>query len=111
MKTESFVSVSIYYRVLTRNTGYEVKQAKDSLDYLPEAEGGTTKQIALDMMVSRRRVQQIWSEYVNTGRQPAIGENMGRPKKPYEEREAQIVSQAYAICRFGARMFEPEECV
>jgi len=50
--------------------------------------GVTTKQIAQDMKISRRRVQQIWKSYAESKQEPAIGENMGRPKKPFDEREA-----------------------
>jgi len=39
-------------------------------------------------------------------REPAVGENMGRPRKPFDEREAQVVGEAYELFRFGARMLE-----
>jgi putative transposase len=68
--------------------------------------GVTTKQIALDMKISRRRVQQIWKRYAETGREPGIGENMGRPMKIFDEGEAQVVSEAYKRFRFGGRMLE-----
>ena len=57
--------------------------------------GVTTKQIALDMKISRRRVQQIWKSYARAMQEPTIGENMGRPRKPFDEREAQVISEAY----------------
>ncbi|MGA9100224.1 MAG: hypothetical protein WB392_14980 [Methanotrichaceae archaeon] len=53
-----------------------------------------TKQIALDMKITRRRVQQIWKRYEEEKREPTIGENMGRPRKPLDEREAQVVGEA-----------------
>jgi putative transposase len=62
-----------------------------------EQNGVATKQIALDMKISQRRVQQIWKGYVEAGREPAIGENMGRPKKLFDEREAQVIGEAYAL--------------
>jgi len=68
--------------------------------------GVTTKQIALDIKISRRRVQQIWKIYVESKQEPAIGENMGLPRKPFDEREAQVVSDGYRLYRFGARMLE-----
>jgi putative transposase len=68
--------------------------------------GVTTKQIALDMKISRRRVQQIWKNYAESKQEPAIGENMGRPRKPFDEREAQVVGEGYRLYRFGARMLE-----
>ena len=68
--------------------------------------GVTTKQIALDMKISRRRVQQIWKSYAESKQEPAIGENMGRPRKPFDERESEVVSEGYRLYRFGARMLE-----
>ena len=66
----------------------------------------TTSEIARDMKISTRRVQQIWKQYLDTGIEPVIGEDIGRPKKPYDSKEAQIVVLAYARYRFGARMLE-----
>jgi hypothetical protein len=66
----------------------------------------TTKQIAQDMKISRRRVQQIWKSYAEGQREPVLGETMGRPKKSFDEKEAQVVGEAYALYRFGARMLE-----
>jgi putative transposase len=68
--------------------------------------GVTTNQIARDMKISTRRVQQVWKQYLDTGIEPVIGEDIGRPKKPYGLKEAQIVALAYARYRFGARMHE-----
>ena len=68
--------------------------------------GATTNEIARDMKISTRRVQQVWKQYLDTGIEPAIGEDIGRPKKPYDSKEAQIVVLAYARYRFGAWMLE-----
>ena len=68
--------------------------------------GVTIKQIALDMKISRRRVQQIWKSYAESKQEPSIGENMGRPRKPFDEREAEVIGEAYQHYRFGARMLE-----
>jgi putative transposase len=65
-----------------------------------------TKQIAQDMKISRRRVQQIWKSYAEGKQEPAMGENMGRPRKPFDGKEAQVVGEAYTLYRFGARMLE-----
>ena len=51
-------------------------------------------------------MQQLRKSYVDGGREPAIGENMGRSRKLFDEREAQVVGEAYALYRFGARMLE-----
>jgi transposase InsO family protein len=68
--------------------------------------GVGTKEIGRDMKVSRRRVQQIWKYFQETGLEPVLGQNLGRPKKPYIKREADIVRAAHARYRFGARMLE-----
>jgi hypothetical protein len=39
----------------------------------------TTKEISRDMKVSRRRVQQIWKYFKETGKEPILGKNIGRP--------------------------------
>jgi putative transposase len=46
----------------------------------------TTSEIAKDMKITRRRVQQVWKEYVATGKEPVVGKALGRPKKPFDER-------------------------
>ena len=69
--------------------------------------GVATKNIAREMKVSTRRVQQILKEYRETGKEPSPGENLGLPAKPYDELEAQIVKEAHERYRFGARMLEP----
>jgi len=51
-------------------------------------------------------VQQIWKSYAESKQEPAIGENMGRPRKPFDEREAEVIGEAYQLYRFGARMPE-----
>jgi len=59
--------------------------------------GVTTEQIAQDMKISKRRVQQIWKSYAESKQEPSIGENMCQPKKPFEEREAQVVGEGYRL--------------
>ena len=68
--------------------------------------GVPTKQIASDMKISRRRVQQVLKSYREHMQEPTVGENMGRPRKPFEEREAQVISEAFELYRFGARMLK-----
>ena len=67
----------------------------------------STKEISRDVKVSQRRVQQIIKQYKETGHEPVLGEKVGRPFKPYDEQEAEIVRAAHARYRFGARMLEP----
>jgi len=47
-----------------------------------------------DVKVSQRRVQQIIKQYKETGLVPVLGEKVGRPFKPYDEQEAEIVRAA-----------------
>ena len=53
--------------------------------------GVTTSEIAWDMKISPRRVQKVWKQYLDTGIEPVIGKDIGRPKKPYDSKEAQTV--------------------
>jgi putative transposase len=68
--------------------------------------GVGTKEIAREMKVSRRRVQQIWKYFKETGKEPILGQNVGRPRKPYVKQEAEIVKEAHMRYKFGARMLE-----
>jgi len=47
----------------------------------------STKEISRDVKVSQRRVQQIIKQYKETGLEPVLGENIGRPVKPYDENQ------------------------
>ena len=38
--------------------------------------------------------------------EPTVGKSMGRPRKPFDEREAQVIREAFELYRFGARMLE-----
>jgi putative transposase len=55
----------------------------------------STKEIARDVKLSQRRVQQIIKQYKKTGLEPLLGEKVGRPVKPHDEREAEIVRAVY----------------
>jgi len=68
--------------------------------------GVATEEIALDVKVSQRRVPQIFKEYKETGQEPVLGEKVGRPRKPYIEKDAEVIKAAHACYRFGARMLE-----
>jgi putative transposase len=43
-------------------------------------------------------------QYKETGLEPILGEKVGRPIKPHDEQESEIVQEAHARYRFGARM-------
>ncbi len=66
--------------------------------------GASSREIAKDVEISRRRVNQIWKYFGEHGREPIIGKDVGRPRKPYDECEAQIVRDAHQRFKFGARM-------
>jgi len=68
--------------------------------------GVTSKDLAVTMKLSRRRVEQIWKRYRDTGQEPLVGAKMGPPTKPFDAQEAEIVKEAYQRYRFGARMLE-----
>jgi putative transposase len=68
--------------------------------------GVATKEIARDMKVTQRRVQQVLKEYKDTSQEPTYGEKIGRPPRPYNEMEARIVKEEHDRYRLGARMLE-----
>jgi len=45
--------------------------------------GVGTKQIALDMKITRRRVQQIWKSYEEEKQEPKIGKKYGSAKEAF----------------------------
>jgi hypothetical protein len=65
-----------------------------------------SREVARDMKVSCRRIEQIWKHFMDHGREPIIGEGIGRPRKPYDEKEASVVKEAHLRFKFGARMLE-----
>jgi len=85
-----------------------VKLNKRKIRYIinHKKKGESSGSIAKDLKVSRRRVEQIWKEYKETGVEPVLGLNLGRPKKPYNPEEAEIVKKAFNRFKFGARMLE-----
>jgi hypothetical protein len=58
--------------------------------------GVATEEIARDVKVSQRRGRQIIKEYIEAGQEPVLGEKIGRPRKPYIEKEAKVLTAAYA---------------
>jgi hypothetical protein len=74
--------------------------------------GVSTNKIALDMKISRRRVQQVWKSYKTTGQEPAIGENMGRPKKLFVTGGLKVPNfGGIKMPTFTAFGFEAKGCV
>ena len=68
--------------------------------------GKRSREIATELKVSRRRVNQIWKEYRKTGEIPEVGKRVGRPRKMITEEEKRIVKEAKARYKLGARMLE-----
>lgn len=56
--------------------------------------------------VSKRRVDQIWRQYLLTEEVPAIGKQMGRPKKAIPAFESNLVKEAYARYKMSATFLE-----
>jgi len=67
----------------------KLTRAKVRFIFRQNRKGVATREIARDMKVSQRRVQQVIKEYRETGRVPVYGEKKGRPSKPYDGGEAQ----------------------
>lgn len=62
--------------------------------------------IAKIQRVTRRRVDQLWKQYRETGIIPVIGEALGRPKKLITAEESGVIANAFERFRYGARMLE-----
>ena len=69
-------------------------------------EGWTTYQARKIAGVSIRRVNQVWNEYQLTNQVPDIGKNNGRPSKPFEKWEIDMVKQTYQKYRVSADTLE-----
>ncbi len=69
-------------------------------------DGWTTYQARKIARISIRRVNQVWKQYQETGKIPEIGKNNGRPPKPIEEWEIEMVRQAYDKYRVSASTLE-----
>ena len=69
-------------------------------------DGWTTYQTRKIAGISIRRVNQVWNQYLLIGEIPEIGKTNGRPKKPIEEWEIEMVKQAYEKYRVSASTLE-----
>lgn len=71
-------------------------------------EGMSSRDVALGIKVSKRRVNQVWRMYLEAGEIPVIGGNLGRPKTSMiTEDEGQMIKEAKLRYKFGARLLEP----
>lgn len=65
-------------------------------------QGWTTYQARKIAGISIRRVNQIWKYYKEEGKIQEIGKKVGRPSKPVEQWETDMVKQAYKKYRVSA---------
>lgn len=49
----------------------------------------------LGTKVSQRRAQQVIKAYRKAGQEPILGGRIGRPNKPYDEKEGEILRAAH----------------
>ena len=69
-------------------------------------EGWTMYQARKIAWVSIRRVNQVYSAYLETGKVPEIGKRNGRPSKPLEEWEISLVRVSWVKYRVSADTLE-----
>ena len=79
---------------LTKTTVLETIRRKN--------DGWTTYQTRKIAHISIRRVNQVYSEYLETGEIPEIGKKVGRPSKPVTDEEIRIVKETYLKYRVSA---------
>jgi len=71
-----------------------------------KADGKSSYQSRREAKVSVRRVDQIWKEYLMTGEIPILGKRVGRPMKPIEQWEKELVKRIYEKYRVSADTLE-----
>ncbi|HUW68420.1 MAG TPA: hypothetical protein VMW20_10355 [Candidatus Nanoarchaeia archaeon] len=63
------------------------------------------------MKLNKRKIRYIINhkkkKYNETGKEPIIGKNLGRPKKSFRPEEVEIINKAFDRFKFGAIMLEP----
>jgi len=69
-------------------------------------EGETSYQARKVANISVRRVNQIYTYFLQNGEPPAIGRRMGRPIRPIKDEERELVQKAYAKYRVSASTLE-----
>ena len=69
-------------------------------------EGWTTYQARKIAGISKRRVNQVWKEYQESGQIPELGKRNCRPVKPVEKWEVRLVKKAYKKYRVSASTLE-----
>lgn len=69
-------------------------------------QGATTYQARKVARISIRRVNQVWTEYLETGKIPEIGKANGRPSKLITDKEKHIVTEAFQKYKVSASTLE-----
>ena len=69
--------------------------------------GMSSSDVAWYLKISKRRVNQVWRMYKESGEIPEIGRNIGRPRRELTEDEKRIILEAKSIYKLGARRLEP----
>src|SRR3990167_2267009 len=70
------------------------------------ADGKTVYQARKVAGISVRRVYQVKEAFDKTGEIPSIGNKVGRPRKPFEEWEIQLVKKSFEKYRVSADTLE-----
>jgi putative transposase len=78
----------------TKKTLIETLKAKN--------DGKSSYQSRKIARVSARRVDELWKEYLTTGEIPELGKGVGRPVKPIEQWEKELVKKSYEQYRVSA---------
>ena len=86
-----------------------MKLTKKKVKYLIrwKERGKSSREIGIELHISKRRVNQVWKECRETGEIPEIGKNLGRPRKEITEEEREMVLEAKKKYKLGARRLEP----
>jgi transposase InsO family protein len=69
-------------------------------------DGWTTYQARKIAGVSIRRVNQLYTQYLQTESLPSLGRDIGRPKKPISKQEIEIVKASYQKYKVSASTLE-----
>lgn len=86
--------------------GYEIEQDEDSLYSSSKPQRGIHKRDCAGCQGLTKESPAGHKEYKEAGKEPVLGENVGRPSKPYLQSEVDVIRAAHARYRFGARMLE-----
>ena len=84
----------------------KLTQAKLTSTLKKLADGKTVYQARKVAKISVRRVYQVKEAFDKTGEIPQIGRDAGRPRKPFEEWEIQVIKKAYEKYRVSADTLE-----